>query len=746
MMYCDRCNIDFSEGLRYCKWCGQTLVERKRVTSEFKECPTCSATVKPSWVFCKSCGVRLNEGAGEPAPQTSEPTRVVAPETASTSLIAKCSACGEKVDTGSFYCKGCGAALYEKQTPFGSSALLCSLCQSYSPVGSVACRVCGAPLSETASKPADDQSQTVVINPKESSTLPDLGEHLSVGEHGERVVDTAERASHYGDAEIESGAHTLTFNQAESKHLTKQDSNSSAPRIRGGETSVLPGVAGSKFEQALPTTILPADRTTGPVDSEEPEDELPKAASGNSTPKHSAPVTLVDTAGFGSRQEETSNPSAANQSTVQFISAAELNSPSNDEGTIAFGSGAGSPPAFQKDDQTISFADEAALREQIRTEQFAATPPPVTKHPQASVDSQRPDSQRLDAAANWTEPYNKPVAESVKRTERNLAIAQTDAPAAVIEPAREEKKSNATLVTAIAVIIVLAVSGFAIWWFMWGGKRVDTPPQQPVAETPKTEAPTQPPTTPTDKPPAPTVPEGMVMVAAGAYTIGRDEGSELESPKHTVELPAFFIDRTEVTNADYKKFVDATSHKPPANWKGGAYNADLANYPVTSVTWQDAVDYARWAGKRLPSEAEWEAAARGSDGRRYPWGNDWRAGAANIGVKAIGKESDGDYPAGIKPVGQYPDGASAAGAMDLIGNVWEYTADEIKLYPGNAKSIDEIQVAPNRKIKLEPGKTYRIIRGGAFDGNREHDACYRGFIDTSLPYPKTGFRCVKDAK
>jgi formylglycine-generating enzyme required for sulfatase activity len=84
--------------------------------------------------------------------------------------------------------------------------------------------------------------------------------------------------------------------------------------------------------------------------------------------------------------------------------------------------------------------------------------------------------------------------------------------------------------------------------------------------------------------------------------------------------------------------------------------------------------------------------------------------------------------------------------MDLIGNVWEFTADDLGLYPGNAKKISEIQVAPNVKIKIDPGKTYRIIRGGAFDGSRQHDASYRGFIDASLPYPKTGFRCVKDIK
>jgi formylglycine-generating enzyme required for sulfatase activity len=727
MMYCDRCNIDFSEGLRYCKWCGQTLVERNRVTSEFQSCPTCEASIKPSWVFCKSCGARLT------GQETSEPTHIATSETASTSLIAKCSMCGEKVDTGSVYCKGCGAALYDQQTPFGSSALLCSLCHSYSPVGSTTCRVCGALLIETAASLANDESETVVIKPKESSTLPDLGEHLPVTENDERTVQTAERVSQFGDDEIQSGAHTLTLSQAETKRSGAQDPTSPAPRPRGGETSVLPGVAGSKFEQPLPTTTLQMDRTTGPVDSEEPEDAEPVADSGHTPPIHSAPVTLVDTAGFNSLQAE-----AANQSTVQFISEADLNSPSKDEGTIAFGSSADSSAAFQSEDQTstVRFGEETASREQIRTEQFAAaSPPPTGTNSHGSIES-----QRLDAPANWTETFNKPAVESVKRTERNLAAAHTDSPTAVAEPAVEEKKSNATFITAIAVIIVLAVSGFAVWWFMWGGKPVETP-KQPVAE----EKPAEP--APPDKPPAPVVPEGMVTIPAGAYTIGRDAGSELERPQHTVQLPAFLIDRTEVTNADYKKFVDATAHKPPVNWKDGAYDADRASYPVTGVTWQDAVDYAQWAGKRLPTEAEWEAAARGSEGRRYPWGNEWRASFANIGGASGGRSNDKDYPAQIKPVGQYPDGASQAGVLDLIGNVWEFTADKFDLYPNNPKRLSEIRIGPNKlEIKLDPNKTYRIIRGGAFDGSEEHDASYRGLVDASQPFPKTGFRCVKDIK
>jgi formylglycine-generating enzyme required for sulfatase activity len=259
----------------------------------------------------------------------------------------------------------------------------------------------------------------------------------------------------------------------------------------------------------------------------------------------------------------------------------------------------------------------------------------------------------------------------------------------------------------------------------------ETPPETPKAEEPP-------------KPPAPAVPEGMVMVPAGAYTVGRDDESDLEKPQHTVTLPAYFIDRTEVTNEEYKKFVDATNRKPPANWQGKTYPAGRANYPVTGVTWQDAADYAAWAGKRLPTEAEWEAAARGPQGLRYPWGNEWLPGQANIGVKAGEQAKDKQYPPQIMEVGGFPQGASPAGALDMIGNVWEWTADELKPYDGNPATLNDIFRKLN--ISLKPDTTYRVIRGGAFDGDPQHDASYRGFVSAAQSFPKTGFRCVKDAK
>jgi formylglycine-generating enzyme required for sulfatase activity len=295
-----------------------------------------------------------------------------------------------------------------------------------------------------------------------------------------------------------------------------------------------------------------------------------------------------------------------------------------------------------------------------------------------------------------------------------------------------KKRTGMVIASVVVVLILLGAAGYVAWLLFGRGKPAPPTAPQPVAVEPPavTPAPVVP-----DKPPTPVVPEGMVAVSAGAYTIGRDGADPLEQPEHKVDLPAFFIDRAEVTNAAYKTFVDTTGHKPPSNWTATSFPVGRDGFPVTGVTWQDAADYAAWAGKRLPTEVEWEAAARGTDGRIYPWGSGFRAGVANIGSKPD-KLTAEQYPAGIKETGRYAEGASPAGAVDMIGNAWEWVADEIKVYPGNTEST----------LDLEPGVTHRVIRGGAYDGSKVNDATYRGYLDGSLPYPKVGFRCAKDAK
>jgi formylglycine-generating enzyme required for sulfatase activity len=275
------------------------------------------------------------------------------------------------------------------------------------------------------------------------------------------------------------------------------------------------------------------------------------------------------------------------------------------------------------------------------------------------------------------------------------------------------------MVSTLVALVVLAATALAVWWYISGGLKSSK------RETINLPAPPENTSAPPPENPAPAAPAGMALVPAGQYTIGRDLGDELERPAHKVDLKAFYIDVTEVTNASYKQFIDATNHRQPDGWKNGTYPEGRANWPVTGVSWQDALDYAEWAGKRLPTEVEWEAAARGLEGRVYPWGNAWGEGMANIRSSSIVE------------VGQFKLGASPVGALDMIGNVWEWTADPFKVYPGSTASLEDV---------LEAGITYKVIRGGAFDRKENIEATYRGFLDASKGYDKTGFRCVKDIK
>src|SRR5205807_3166708 len=173
----------------------------------------------------------------------------------------------------------------------------------------------------------------------------------------------------------------------------------------------------------------------------------------------------------------------------------------------------------------------------------------------------------------------------------------------------------------------------------------------------------------------PTGPAGMVYVPGGDFTMGRDDGDEYERPAHKVTVKPLFIDANEVTRQQYQDFVNKTGHAAPANWTNKHFPGGTGNWPVTDVTWDDANAYAKWAGKRLPREEEWEFAARGTDGRRYPWGNDWQAGSANADNSSKSLADVGSYK-----------GASPYGVMDMVGNAWEWTASRFVAYPGGQLS------------------------------------------------------------
>jgi len=213
----------------------------------------------------------------------------------------------------------------------------------------------------------------------------------------------------------------------------------------------------------------------------------------------------------------------------------------------------------------------------------------------------------------------------------------------------------------------------------------------------------------------------MAAIPAGTYVIGNGTQGNA-APRHTETLPAFRIDKHEVTIGEYNDFVTAMHVNAP--W--GAVMPGT-NLPVTRVGWNEAGRYCAWRhpqGGRLPSEAEWEAAARGAQGLVYPWGNTTKAGAANIASSGT---------TGPAPVGSFIGGNTPAGISDLIGNVWEWTSSPMASYPGGAP--------------LTGLGNYRVIRGGAFNtADAIATAWYRGYMDPEAR-PEllefTGFRCVK---
>jgi formylglycine-generating enzyme required for sulfatase activity len=284
--------------------------------------------------------------------------------------------------------------------------------------------------------------------------------------------------------------------------------------------------------------------------------------------------------------------------------------------------------------------------------------------------------------------------------------------------------------------------------------------------------------------------EDMVLIPAGPFIMGsdklpsKDESAGVgtikpwyldEHPAHKVTLPGYYIDRYEITNAQYRKFVIATGHTPPIMWGENGYLLSLrANIlsrldigrlrrlgvrtfrldmdtrtmdkkalveaidkrlhgidkePVTDVSWHDADAYCAWAGERLPSEAEWEKAARGANGREFPWGKKWAPGKSNTGEES--------WDDGVAPVGSYPTDKSPYGVFDMAGNVSEWVADWYQPYPGTDYQSDAF------------GKKFKVLRGAAW-GREGHYAmhqfqrgAYRFYLDPDSILEDVGFRCAK---
>jgi serine/threonine-protein kinase len=295
--------------------------------------------------------------------------------------------------------------------------------------------------------------------------------------------------------------------------------------------------------------------------------------------------------------------------------------------------------------------------------------------------------------------------------------------------AAEPKKSGMPIgiIAAVIGVVLLVGGGGGIYFLTRPAATTDTP-TTPTDPNQKPDV-----NKPTD-PNAPIKPD-MAQIPGGTFQMGRSDGTPQESPPHTVTVGAFYMDKTEVTNAEYAQFVQDTGHAAPSHFVNGKPQSGQEQWPVVNVSVQDAKDFAAWRSKRdgvsyrLPTEEEWEYAARNGDqGNLYPWGNTWEAG------RAVTKEA---APSSLKPVGSMPDGKNKWGVVDLIGNAWEWTSSRATIYTGG-------------KMQLQPEhKDWYIIRGGSISSESKGDtpisSAFRNWLKPTETDYRLGFRLVRGA-
>jgi formylglycine-generating enzyme required for sulfatase activity len=256
---------------------------------------------------------------------------------------------------------------------------------------------------------------------------------------------------------------------------------------------------------------------------------------------------------------------------------------------------------------------------------------------------------------------------------------------------------------------------------------------------------------PTPSIPRPPIPQQpfepeMILIPAGEFLMGSDpqkdqDAGDDEQPQHILYLPEYYLAKTPVTNAQYTAFVQVTDRERPQHWRNGKLPSGKADHPVVYVSWYDTIAYCLWLSKvtgktyGLPSEAEWEKGARGTDGRIYPWSNQWDATRCNSEEGGKGEPT---------PVGTYARGSSPYGLLDTVGIVWEWTRS---LWGDYLYPTDKAESAERENLQSYD-EEFRVKRGGSFRMGRSLVRCaYRNDYYPSRCYPTlksydTGFRVV----
>ena len=382
-------------------------------------------------------------------------------------------------------------------------------------------------------------------------------------------------------------------------------------------------------------------------------------------------------------------------------------------------------PAMPDLDLSIPLAP-TTKGEEIVPQPFGLKSYPEVRHEEAKPEGRR---EQLKPQTEETKPEIK--FETVKQQQTLKSLPDSSRIHSAALPAVENEKKNSSktfLLIAAALVVCLTVvagAGYAAYQMMLASPAAEVTAPTKQTNNPPAENPTN------TVPPVETRKAEMIKIPGGSFQMGAAtaDGQDLARPAHTVTVNDFWMDKFEVTNAEYAKFVEEAKHRAPANWINGKFLPEEEMLPVTAVSLDDAKAFAAWRSKRdgaqyrLPTEQEWEYAARnGSEENLYPWGDKWENGKAVMGKLAA------------QAVGSSPEGANKWGVQDLIGNVWEWTETSFATYPGNTQ------------LKVNEGGF--AARGGSFHEKPDSkpasiNAIFRNAFEPTKRDNRIGFRLVR---